>query len=180
MDEEEIHMRHLGLLLILFLVLFSSSASAQEPDLDRLDQKLRHHLETKMPGWAYERVEPIQGSEGVLLQKWTIQNRGVSVTVVVMKSAQDAKEVMQRFPRDSKGQPLESLGDEAYTWGYRNRQVVFRRGKNIIYVEAGANVDLDPDARSMTWAERRAREESEVNRLTGEFAKHTVTAIDLP
>jgi hypothetical protein len=174
-------MKQRGLLLALFVGLLASSLNAQQPDLERLDQKLRNQLETKMPGWSYERGEPMQGSKGVLIQRWFTQNRSVSIKVVQMKSAQEAREVLQNFPGHTKGaKSLEDLGDQAYTWGYRSRQVVFRRGKNIIYVEAGATVDLDPDARSLTWSQRRAREEVEVKKLTGAFAKHLVDALDTP
>jgi len=173
-------MKQRGLLLALFVVL-ASSVNGQQPDLDNLDQKLRNQLETKMPGWSYERGEPMEGSKGVLIQRWFTQNRSVSIKVVQMKSAQEAREVLQNFPGHTKGaHSLEDLGDQAYTWGYRSRQVVFRRGKNIIYVEAGATVDLDPDARSLTWSQRRAREEAEVKKFTGEFAKHLLAALDTP
>ena len=168
--------------LLLFVSLLASSVGAQEPDLDRLNEKLRHRLETKMPGWSYERVQPIQGSRGVLLQKWTIQNRGVSISVVDMKSAEAAKEAIQRLAHDpsTHAELLRATGEEAYTWGYLNRQLVFRKGKTLVYVEAGADVERDPDARTLTPVQRRAREESEVDRLRGEFVKHLLDALDQP
>jgi hypothetical protein len=98
-----------------------------------------------------------------------------------MKSAEEAKKAMQNFPTIVReAQPLAGVGDEAYVWGYDRRLVHLRRGKTIFDVEAGAQVDSDSDARSLTWSQRRAREKAEGTRLTRELAKHLVDAIDIP
>jgi hypothetical protein len=175
-------MKQQGLKLLLLVAFLISSAYAQEPDVDRLDEKLHRHLEMKMPGWSYQRIQPIQGSKGVLLQKWTIENRGVNISIVNMKSAESAKEAIQRLAHDpsTHALPLSDTGDEAYTWGYGNRQIVFRKGKTLVYVEAGADVARDADARSLTGAERKAREETEVKRVRGEFVKHIIDSLDAP
>ena len=152
-----------------------------DSDLDRLDEKLTHHLEKKMTGWTHKRIEPIKGSRGVLIQSWSHENRGVRIAVTQLKSAEEAKRAMQNFPQMAReAQPLTEVGDEAYLWGYDRRQLHFRRGKTIFDVEAGAEVDTDPDARTLTWGQRRAREKAEVTRLTREVAKHLIEAIDAP
>ena len=175
-------MRQKRILLALISLLTITNASGQnEPELDRLDEKLTRHLEKKMPGWTHQHIEPIQGSKGVLLQKWTSANRGISIAVTPMKSAEEAKKAMLNFPAVAKeAQFLADIGDEAYAWGYDRRQLHFRRGKTIFDVEVGANVDSDPDARNLTWAQRRAREKAEVTRLTRDTAKHLTEAIDAP
>jgi len=154
----------------------------QEADLDRLDDKLHKHLEMKMPGWSYQRIQPIEGSKGVLLQNWTIENRGVSISVVQMKSAEAARETIQRLANDpsTHAQPVPDTGEEAYAWGYQNRKIVFRKGQNLVYVEAGADVLRDRDALTMTPSQRRAREESEVKRWREEFVKHILDVLDQP
>ena len=158
------------------------SQDERELDLDALDQKLQHQLETKMPRWEHRRIQPIEGSKGVLLQTWKIQNRAVSISVVQEKSAHTAKEAIQRLAHDpsTHAQPLSGPGEEAYAWGYQNRQIVFRKGRNLVYVEAGADVENDPDARSLSPSQRQAREESEVKRWRGEFLKHVLDALDQP
>ncbi|HBB98403.1 MAG TPA: hypothetical protein DC054_23725 [Blastocatellia bacterium] len=150
-------------------------------DLDRLDEKLRKHLENKMPGWSYERIEPIQGSTGVLIQVWKSQHRSVRIVVVSKKSAAEAKESIANFPRNAReAQPWQEAGDEGYAWGYDQRQIHFRRGKTIFDIEVGADVDSDSDARNLTWSERRAREKTEIKRWRKEFANHVVDAVDAP
>ncbi|HEY0349640.1 MAG TPA: hypothetical protein VGC60_15940, partial [Pyrinomonadaceae bacterium] len=162
-------------------LIMAHTVSAQTTDLDRLDEKLRKHLEKKMPGWSYRRVEPIQGSTGVLIQVWSMENRAVRIVVVPKKSATEAKESMQNFPRNVKeAQPWSEAGDEGYAWGYAGRQIHFRRGKTIFDIEVGADVDADPDASALTWSERRVREKSEIKKWTKEFADHVVAAVDAP
>ena len=75
---------------------------------------------------------------------------------------------------------MKGLGDEAYGWGYGMSNVVFTRGKSIVYVSTYAEVDSEPEARSLSQAEKGEREKSEMRRLSREFAKHMVSAIDLP
>jgi hypothetical protein len=175
-------MRHRTVILIVIWGLFVGYAAAQsEPDLDRLDEKLSRHLEMKMPGWKHKRIEPIQGSSGVLIEAWSGPNRGVKIAVSTLKSAEEARRSLQSFVKDTKEATLlKGFGDEAYVWGFEGSDIVVRRGRHIVYINAGASVDEDPDARALSNSERRAREHSEMKRLTKEFAKHMVDAIDLP
>jgi len=168
-------------LFTLFLVIPIPRAQSDD-DLNRLDEKLRQHLADKMPGWVYKRIDPIQGSKGVLLQSWEIDNRGVSISIVQYKSTEAAKEAIQRLAHDpsTHAQPVSGTGEEAYAWGYQNRQIVSRKGRSLVYVEAGADVLRDPDALTMTPSQRREREESEVKRWRGEFLKHVLDALDQP
>src|SRR5262249_11032129 len=111
---------------------------------------------------------------------WTMPNRGVTIKIVQEKSAQTAKETIQRLAHDpsTHAQPVSDTGEEAYAWGFQNRQIVFRKGRNLVYVEAGADVLRDPDARTMTPSQIREREESEVKRWRGEFVKHVLGVLD--
>jgi hypothetical protein len=150
-------MKQHKLQFIVLIALLTSPVLAQEADVDRLDEKLRHQLETKMPGWSYKRLKPTEGSKGVLLQTWKIENRAVSISVVQTKSGQAAQETIQRLAQDpsTHARPLADTGEEAYTWGYLNRQIVFRKGKTLVYVEAGADVERDPDAQTLTSTQKK-------------------------
>lgn len=175
-------MKYRTVILVVLSGLFIAYATAQaQVDLDRLDEKLNHHLEKKLTGWSHKRIEPIQGSKGVLISVWSFQNRGVKIAVSTVKSADEARRSLQGFVKDTKeAQFLKGFGDEAYAWGFEGSDIVVRRGRYIIYINAGASVDEDPDARALSRSERRAREYSEMKRLTKEFAKYMVDAIDLP
>jgi hypothetical protein len=168
-------------MVALFAVLVIGQATAQDQlDLDRMDDKFTRHLEKKMPGWKHERVEPIQGSRGVLIQTWSSPNRKIKIAVSSAKSAEEAREEMQRFMIEVKGQPLPGLGDNAFVWGFEGSDLEVRRGRFIIDLNAGADVARDPDARMLTPAQQHARQQAEVKRIIREFAKHAVDATDLP
>jgi len=167
--------------LILLVGLVGQAAAQNDPDFDRLQEKLTRHLETKMPGWRHRRGEPIEGSKGVLTEFWLFSNRIVKTSVVKYDSAQRAQEVLQGFAKyESQKAELKGLGDEAYSWGYGMSDVVFRKGRFIVNVSTYAEVESDPDARTLSQSERSAREKSEKKRLSEEFSKHLATAIDLP
>ncbi len=169
------------LLVALFAVLVIGQATAQDqPDLDRLDEKFTRHLENKMPGWTHERVEPIQGSRGVLIQAWSSPNRKIRIAVSSAKSAEEARRGMQSFMREVKGQPLPGLGDDAFVWGYEGSDLEVRRGRYVFDLNAGADVERDPDARLLPPTQKHTRRQAEVKRIIREFAKHLVDAADIP
>jgi hypothetical protein len=169
-------------LMPLLMVLALGQALAQEqPDLDRLDEKFRAHLKTRMPGWTHKRGEPIQGSRNVLVEFWSWSNRVVKISILPQESAQAVREKMQSFVRITpEAQELKGFGDEAYSWGYEGSNVVFRRGRVAVFVSTVAEVDADPDIRGLSKLERSERMKSEMRRLSREFAKHVATAIDAP
>ena len=161
--------------------LLGQAAAQGDVDLDKLDQKVSEHLKARMPGWKVKRGEPIQGSNGVLIEFWAFPNRIVKISVGSVKSAKEAKDVVDRFVQyDRDKEELTGLGDRAYAWGYGLSNVVFARGKYIVHVSTYADVDSDPDARSLTERERGERERLEMRRLSKEFARHMLSAIDLP
>ena len=165
----------------LCLLYLNYSQAQTQDDLDALDQKISHHVQTKMTGWTHKRVEPIKGSKGVLVETWSFPNKGVKVAVSTLKSAEEARRSLEGFVKDTKeAELLKGYGDEAYIWGYGGSDLVVRRGRYIVYINAGANVEADPDIRTLSHAERQARQNSEMRRLTKEFARHLINALDLP
>lgn len=157
-------------------------AVAQGPlDLDGLDNKLSRHIETKMPGWKHKRGEPITGSVNVLEETWSFPNRNIKVSIIPHASPAQARAAIREGVKyEREREALKGLGDEAYAWGYRLSNVVFTRGRFNVYVSGGANIYEDPDAQTLSEFERRSREYSEIRRLSREFAKHLVEALDLP
>ncbi len=167
--------------LVLSVVLVGQTFAQDLSDLDRLDTKFSQYFESIMPSWKHERVEPVLKTENVLIQFWSFPNRKVKISIVPHKSAEEAREVLQRFVKyESDRQELRGFGDEAYAWGYGLGDVAFRRGIFTVYVRTRADIDSDPDARTLTQWERFEREKSEIQRLSREFAKQMVSAIDAP
>lgn len=171
-------------LIIVGSVLFGGflvQATAQDQsELDRFEDTISHHLMAKMPEWKHTRGEPITGSEGVLTEFWSFSTRIVKISIVPLKSANEAREKLQNFAQETKeAEVVKGLGDEAYSWGFENSNIVVRRGRSIVFLSTVVDVDHDSDARMISETEKRSREHSEMKRLSREFAKHITDAIDL-
>lgn len=167
---------------LVFASIFVTAAAAQNrSDLDQLDAKAKGYIETKMPGWKHRRGKPIKGSENVLIERWGSTNRIVSISVVPHKSDDEARQALSDFVKyDRKTERLNGFGDEAFGWGYGQANVVFRRGRFNVYVSTNADVDADPDVKTLSSEQRGEKERLEMRRLSREFAKHMVCALDLP
>ena len=166
-----------------FLILMPGHGFAQNTaELNRLDEKLARHLEKKMPDWKHERGEPIAGSDdSVLIEFWSSPNRKVKVSILLHKSVEDAQQVIQNHAKYSfNNETLTGIGDEAYASGYGSSRLAFRRGKFTVYISTFADVDADEGARNLNQEQRFEREKSEMKRLSKEFAKNVVDAIDAP
>ena len=163
----------------LFTLLIGQIVAQGGSDLDKLDEMFSRYFEKVMPAWKHERVEPIVKTENVLIQFWSFSNRKVKISIIPRKSTEEARDVLHRYAKyESKKEQLTDVGDEAYASGYGFSDVAFRRGRLTIYVRATADVDSDPDARTLSQSERFEREKSEMRRLSREFARHAVKAID--
>jgi hypothetical protein len=176
------HMKNRVLAAFVFLILLGHASAQKTAGLNRLDEKLARHLETKMPDWKHERGEPIAGSDdSVLIEFWSFSNRKMKVSILLHDSVEQAQQVIENHARYSfNKETLTGLGDEAYASGYGSSLVAFRRGKFTVYVSTTADVDADLDAGYLTQEQRFEREKSEMKRLSTEFAKHVVDAIDAP
>ncbi len=167
--------------LILLAVLASTATAQNDAELDRLNGRVIQHLESKMAGWTHRQVDPIQGSKGMIIHHWQNSHRVVTISIVRYDSADRAVAAMQPFIKyERQKEELQGFGADAYAWGYGLASIVFRRGRFLFYVETYAAVESDPDAQTLTALEKGTRERSEMKRLSLEFAKHMVTAIDQP
>jgi len=166
-----------------FLTLLLGHAFAQNTlELNRLDEKLAQHLQKKMPEWKHQRGEPIAGSgDNVLIEYWSFSNRKIKVSILLHKTVAEAQEAIQNHARYSfNKETLTELGDEAYASGYGSSLVAFKRGKFTVYVATNADVEGDADALTLNQEQRVEREKSEMKRLSREFAKLVVDAMDAP
>lgn len=124
-----------------FAVLFLAPALVQgQSELDRLEDKISHHLETKMPGWNHKRGEPMAGtSKDVLTEFWSGANRVVKISIMPHKTVDEARQSIEEFVKyDREKEHLHGFGDDAYAWGYGLSNVIFRRGRFNVYVSTVA------------------------------------------
>src|SRR5437879_4761438 len=106
--------------LTLFVVFLIHAVAKAQSEADRLEDKLSHYIETKMPGWKHKRGEPMVGtSKDVVTEFWASSNRVVKISIMPHKSADEAREAIREFVKyDREKQDLIGLGDEAYAWGF--------------------------------------------------------------
>jgi hypothetical protein len=175
-------MKNLILLALCLLGLSVTSGVAQDQaELEKIDDKLSRHLATQMPGWKHKRGEPVEGSKNVVIERWGTSNRSVTISIVPHKTANEAREALINFVKyDRDKQDLEGLGDQAIAWGYGLSNIVLRKGRFNIFVSSYAELDSEPDSRSLTVPEKGERDRLEGGRLSREFARHIMKALNAP
>lgn len=165
----------------LIVVLNSSALALVQSDLDELDEKFARQIERVMPGWKHKRVEPVVKEEHVLIQFWYSSERSVKIAVMPYRSAADAKAALAEFLRSERDtEQINQVGDEGYACGFANSNVVFRKGKLLVFVNSRVDVGAAPEERGLSQDERLEREKNEMRRWSREFAKHAAKALDNP
>ena len=168
-------------LSMLAVSLLIHAEAQQGTDLERTSEKIARYVAMRMPGWEEKRGNLIEGSSDVVIQLWTFPNRIVKVSLMQRESVADARARLSRFAQDEpEARELHGFGDEAYSWGAEDANIVFRRGKYTVYVATIADVDHDVDAGTLSPAQKHERRKSEMKRLSKELAKQTSDAIDQP
>lgn len=156
-------MRTLMICVALIVLFEAVQAQSDSEDLVTLKESLRQDISKKMEGWTYRSIEPIQGSRGVIIQQWRLNDIIVSVAVVRYEKEQKAENAFQdakthlRIEEEatskSRGKSIRlikedsiALGDEGFVSDVRGSEAVtFRKGKFIISVsvpEPQNNKDL--------------------------------------
>jgi hypothetical protein len=159
----------------------TSVVAQQQTDLDHVGDKASRYIALRMSGWQHKRGTPIQGSKDVIVEFWTFPNRVVKISIMETKSVEDAHETLMKFAQEeADARELKGFGDDAYSWGDEGSNIVFRRGKYMVYVTTIADVERDADSQALTREQKRARKKSEMKRLSKELAKHAAAAIDEP
>ena len=169
------------LALWLLGLLVASGVAQDQAELEKIDDKLSRHLAAQMPGWKHKRGEPVEGSSNVVIERWGTSNRAVTISIVPHKTANEAREALINFVKyDRDKQEIDGLGDQAVAWGYGLSNIVLRKGRFNIFVSSYAEVSSEPDARLLAGPEKGERDRLEVGRLSREFARHIMKALDAP
>lgn len=164
------------------LLLISGQTIAQDKqELDKLDEKLRKHLERVMPGWKYERVDPMVPTENVLIQFWSAAERKVKISMIPYRSADEARTALANFTKYERNKEvLTDYGDEGYARGYGSADIAFRKGKLGIFVSTTAGIGGRPEERTLNQDQRFDWMKSEMRKWSRVFAKQAANAIDSP
>jgi hypothetical protein len=151
-------MKKIGVLVVLSLVLFvtaQAQSDQERADLDELaniGKSLKEKINKEMPGWTHRSIEPIQGSQRVIIQQWELGDIVVKIAVTKYRELEQAKSTFKDFrtllntqeqasARNQHKQlhlikeELSTLGDEGLVADVRGSEAVaFRKGQFLVDV----------------------------------------------
>lgn len=145
-------MRPLMICVAVIVLLGAVQAQSDSDDLAPVKESLKQKVSKKMEGWTYRSVEPIQGSRGVIIQQWRLNDIIVSVAVIryekeaqaesAFKYAKAQLRIEEQATSKSRSKPIRlikedlmALGDEGFVSDIRGSEAVaFRKGKFIVNV----------------------------------------------
>ena len=102
------------------------------------------------------------------------------VAVAVRESPEDAKKEIRsylEFRRET--EELIGFGDEAYAPERNGPQIVLRKGRYVIYISTIAFVEEDAEAQYLSQVQLATRRQSEVQRITKDFAR-LLSSVEFP
>ncbi len=158
-----------GAAVLIMLAIGSMRAYSQSFDLNKLGENVITAVQAKKTDWKYEAVSPIQGSEAVVLQQWTLGSQSIRIAIIPHKSPADASRLLVDLVTNGGGRKdTEDLGDEAVSWG--KNSFSFRRRNITVDISA---VNTNPTVDVTESSNRRADE----RKLCKEFARIVADAI---
>jgi hypothetical protein len=187
-------MNKLKSLLLALSVVLVSQAAAKGQELDRLADRIKGVVEAAEPDWKCKRGSVFatpNETPNLLLEVCSLHAqlvrrhepirdvivRHVTIHATPFESEEKARQAFH-LNMSNTYQPLKDLGDEAYGWGMDHADIVIRKGRFILFISTVVHVDYDPDAISLSREEKNARVSSERLKLTPQFVKHALAALD--
>jgi hypothetical protein len=165
---------------IAMLVAFATvDAQSESEELAKIKDSVKHEVSKEMKGWTYRSVQPTQGSSGVIIQQWYLNDIIVKVAITRYEKQADAEYAFQRFKAQLKleeqatsknrGRQIHlikedslQVGDQGFVWDIRGSEAVaFRKGKFIVNV----SVPSPQQNKDVFFSKK--------------FAQHVVKALDL-
>ena len=136
----------------LLLLVSSFQAQSKSEDLTQIGDAVKQEVTKNMHGWTYRSVKPIQGSEGVILQQWELNDIIIRLSITRYDDAAKAQLAFRQFEEQKKQEEeatsknrgksvhlikekLSSMGDEGVVTDIRGSEAVaFRKDKFIVNV----------------------------------------------
>lgn len=162
---------------VLLTVLVGQTVAQSE--LHEVADKLAEAVKAEKPQWKYRRTGGAFGAKDlVVVESWSFSHRTVSISIVSHDSVAEAQASLKRFiSRELNRRALTDLGEEAWGWGPDAAWIALRRRRFTIYIRTLADVDSDPDARTLNEGEKETRRKADGVRLSQEFSRHVLAAL---
>jgi len=163
----------------LLIALGTVHAQSDSDEMDKLKHSVKKVVGKEMEGWTYKSVQPTQGSSGVVIQQWQLNDIIVKVAITRYEKQKDAEDAFKQFKAHlrveeqatskNRGKSVHlikedssAVGDEGFVWDIRGSEAVaFRRGKFIVNVSVPS-----PQKNKDVFFSKK-------------FAQHVVKALDL-
>lgn len=125
----------LALLLLSVSCLFVV-AQRKSAELADVDDKLGRSFEEQFPTWKRKQISPIDGSDDVIINQWSLDRNVVSITIIGYASEEQSHERLRQFAGDMKGRgKVAEEADEEYSLGSRTNSIGLRKGRFLVTVE---------------------------------------------
>ncbi|HMG76140.1 MAG TPA: hypothetical protein VK582_21745 [Pyrinomonadaceae bacterium] len=91
-------MKTIGIGLVFLLVLFATAQAQTDSDeFVRIRKSLKDKITKEMPGWTHRSIEPIEGSQGVIIQQWESGNIVVKIALTRYTNQAGAAHALKEF-----------------------------------------------------------------------------------
>src|SRR2546430_7965568 len=90
-------MKKIVVLVVLSLVLFvnaqtqSDQEQTDSDELANIGKSLKETISKEMPGWTHRSIEPIQGSQLVIIQQWELGDIVVKIAITKYRKLEQAE-----------------------------------------------------------------------------------------
>ena len=146
-------MKKLGILIVfLALLIITGHAQGERDKLDNIGDLVKERISKEMHGWTYHAIQPIEGSQLVVIQQWEQGGILVKIAITEYRKLDRAEQSFKDFRALLKTQEqaaarnqhrelhlikeeLSTLGDEGLVADVRGSEAVaFRKGRYIVDV----------------------------------------------
>ena len=145
-------MRPLTISIVLLVALGSVYAQSESQELENIKESVRAEVNKQMEGWTYKSVQPTEGSAGVIIQQWQLNDIIVKVAITRYKNQTEAAAAFQQFKAQltveekatskNRGRTVHLIkeekthvGDDGFVSDVRGSEALaFRKGKFIVNV----------------------------------------------
>lgn len=135
----------------LFVVSQALNAQTVSSRLKIVGEDIRRLISEKKPDWKHTSVEPMSGSEDVIIEQWAHDDQVIKVAIIEHKSQTEAEETYGRLVSESRKNRKDGLGDDGYVLNQQGG-IAFRKGRLTIYVSAVAKSTSDRPTLSKEFA----------------------------
>ena len=142
----------------LLLIIVAVQSQSNQDELARVKESVKTEVSKDLKGWTYKSVEPIQGSQNVVIQQWRQSDIIIKVAISRLEAQVDAEDAFKQTKlhlrkeeeatSKSRGKIVKlikedlSIGDEGFVGDKAGSEaVMFRKGRYIVNVSVPSPVN---------------------------------------